>query len=65
MVRSKECSLAMHPSTHNQIALPAGVLHCWFLLHQLAKVIVRQQRHALFFQASLVLCLHGTAGEHV
>lgn len=41
-------------SLHDQSPLPAGVLHCWFVLHKLAKVIIHHQRQALLFQASLV-----------
>lgn len=32
-------------------ALPAGVLHCWFILHKVTKVIIHQQHLS---QASLV-----------
>lgn len=39
-----------------------GVLHCWFLLHQLAKVIVHQQRHAPLFQDAKLFWLLLQAG---
>lgn len=34
-----------------QMGLSAGILHCWLLLHKLAKVTIDQ--HCLLFQASL------------